>query len=81
MVPLTKATDMSFWRLAVWVRGGPACGGGSFYGFRTRVPSVMAHSRPKKGGDPLRQQGAASCLKTPPEGGGLANERTRATAA
>jgi hypothetical protein len=27
---------------------------------------------PQKGGDPLRQQGAASCLKTPLKGGGLA---------
>jgi hypothetical protein len=32
---------------------------------------ISAHGRPEKGGDPLFQQGAASCLKTFSKGDGL----------
>ena len=33
--------------------------------------TTPAHGRPQKGGDPLFQQGAASCLKTFSKGDGL----------
>jgi hypothetical protein len=42
-----------------------------FYGFPSAGTFSNGSQPPQKGGDPLRQQGAASALDTPLEGGGL----------